>query len=64
MSSRVIDPHIDPLVANREFHPVHRPRRRQSQQLLVQLGVTHANIITPAVTAGSSSSRQRGYRPA
>lgn len=40
-------PHIHAPVPDRQLHPAHLPRGNQSQQMAVQLGVTHTPILAP-----------------
>jgi hypothetical protein len=44
-SPRMLRPHIHPPIGHRQLDPAHFPRGDQTQQMLVQLGVTHPEIM-------------------
>ena len=44
-SPRMLRPHIHPTIGHRQLDPAHLPRGDQTQQMPVQLGVTHPKIM-------------------
>src|SRR5450631_4528517 len=44
-SPRMLRPHIHPTIGHRQLDPAHLPRGDQTQQMPVQLGVTHPGIM-------------------
>src|SRR5665648_980872 len=44
-SPRMLRPHIHPPIGHRQLDPAHLPRGDQTQQMPVQLGVTHPGIM-------------------
>jgi hypothetical protein len=51
---RVLQPYIDPLLVHGEFEPGDIPGRLQTQDLAVQLGISHPAIFRQQAPGSSS----------
>ena len=59
-SSWMLGPHVDPLVVDGHLDPAHLPRWEESQQVPVELGVTHHTIVAdhPRTDPANTSSQK------